>query len=155
MLIEANPIEAQFFHQDPGVEVLTVATHGDVGAKMSFGQRIGQFSVYLEVVHVLRICQEIKSEHLHGDTLRLLPQKCSACLGLCTALAVDRLSRQIKPFPTTDLPRPRHSRAGGYRHDRRREWRRRSRCPWPLPASQAKVEGPERPSSSALLPSRP
>jgi hypothetical protein len=59
MLIEADPIEPQFLHPDPGIQVLAVVPHGDVRAKILFGQGIGEFSVHLsvhlEVVHMLRI----------------------------------------------------------------------------------------------------
>jgi hypothetical protein len=49
------------------------------------------------MIHMLRIGQKIEAEHLHSCTL-------------------------LMRFPTTDSPRPKHSHAGGYRHDRRREW---------------------------------
>src|SRR6266566_7798452 len=68
MLIEANTIEAQLFHQDPGVEMLAVVLHREVWTKMAFGQGIGQFAVHLQVVHVLRIGEQIKTEYLHRYT---------------------------------------------------------------------------------------
>src|SRR6266446_5264816 len=69
MLIEANTIEAQLFHQGPGVEMLAVVLHREVWTKMAFGQGIGQFAVHLQVVHVLRIGEQIKAEYLHRYTL--------------------------------------------------------------------------------------
>src|SRR5207244_5979093 len=67
-LIEANTIEAQLFHQGPGVEMLAVVLHREVWTKMAFGQGIGQFAVHLQVVHVLRIGEQIKAEYLHRYT---------------------------------------------------------------------------------------
>ena len=73
MLVKANPIKTQLFHPDPGVEVLAGVPHREVWAKMAFEQGVGQFTVHLEVVHVLRVGKEIKAEYLHCYTLLLLP----------------------------------------------------------------------------------
>jgi hypothetical protein len=64
---------------------------------------------------VLRIGQEIKSEHLHRCTLLLRPSIVEQILGdALMALAVGHLTRMVRAVPATDLPGPGHSHAGGF-----------------------------------------
>ena len=65
MLVEADAVVAEPVELLPGLEMLGVGAHRDVGLEVLLGQRIGQLVADLQMVEVLAIGQQIEDEDLH------------------------------------------------------------------------------------------
>ena len=67
MLVEADAVVAEPVHLLPGVEMLGVGAHRDVGLEVLLAQRIGQLGrAVLQVVEVLAVGEQIEDEDFHG-----------------------------------------------------------------------------------------
>jgi hypothetical protein len=66
MLIEADAVIAKEVQLLPGIEVLGVCTHRDIGFEMLLAERIGQLRPRLQMVEILAVGEEIEDEDFHA-----------------------------------------------------------------------------------------
>ncbi len=65
VLVEPDAVIAEPVHLLPGLEMLGIGAHRDLGFEVLLRQRIGQLVADLQMVELFAIGQEIEDEDLH------------------------------------------------------------------------------------------
>ena len=66
MLVEADAVIAELVHLLPGVEMLGIGAHRDIGLEVAAGKRVGELAADLEMVELFAIGEQVEDEDFHG-----------------------------------------------------------------------------------------
>ncbi len=66
MLVEGHAVIAQPLHLDPGIKMLGIGLHRDLGVEMLLLERVWQVSVDAQMVEMPGVGDKIENEYLHG-----------------------------------------------------------------------------------------
>src|SRR6516165_5062462 len=89
MLVKANPVVSAPIERLPGVEMLRVGPHRDLGVEVVFAERVRQRLAVFEVVEIGAVRQEIEDKDLHVWSLRWM---------LIVAMSVENASASVAGF---------------------------------------------------------
>jgi hypothetical protein len=67
---EAETVVAETVDLLPGIEVLGIGAHRDVGPEVTRRKRVGEFAAHLQMVEVFAVGEQIENEDFHGAPIR-------------------------------------------------------------------------------------